>query len=302
MTHFSLEKRVWQWAVLLFVSFVWGASFILMKRGLESFSPVQVGMLRIFFAFLFLLPFVFKRLKRFSRQHIKSLIIVAFLGNFFPALLFALAQTRVESSMAGMLNAMFPIIAVVVGSLFYGARTAPRKIVGVLIAFGGSVGILLSGDEGINGFSLYSVFILLATVFYAFSINEMKHHLKDIDGLSVIIIAFMPIGPIAGIYLLFSDFSAALSTPDYIENLAYIALLALGGSAIAVSLFYWLAAYVDITFVSLTTYIIPIFAVFWGLEDGEIITFEQVLFMLVVFFGIYLVNKKDNKIKEHEKS
>ena len=298
MKIINIEKRVWQWVILLFVSFVWGASFILMKKGLESYTPVQVGAMRIFFAFLFLLPFAFNRLKKFRKKQIKSLLIVAFFGNLFPAFLFAFAQTKVDSSMAGMLNAMFPIIAVIVGGLFYGAKTERHRIIGIVIAFGGSIGILLSGAEGIGGFNYYSIFILLATVFYAFSLNEMKHKLKGVDGITVTIFAFMIVGPLAGLYLLFSDFSSALATPDYLENLAYIVLLALGGSALAVSLFYWLTAFVDITFVSLTTYIIPIFAIFWGIGDGEIITFEQVLFMIVVFIGIYLVNRKKKKYKD----
>ena len=294
MGFIDLKKRGWQWGILVFVSFVWGASFILMKKGLASYTPMQVGMMRIFFASLFLLPFVFKRIKKFSKELLKPLLIVAFLGNLFPALLFALAQTRVDSSMAGMLNAMFPIIVVIIGGLFYGSGTEKHKIIGIIIAFLGSIGILLGGTDGIGGFDLYALFILLATVLYAFSLNEMKHNMQGVDGISVIIFSFMIIGPIAGVYLLFSDFSGAMTTPNYLENLGYIILLALGGSAIAVSLFYWLTAFVDISFVSLTTYIIPIFAIAWGIGDGEIITLEQVFFMVVVFFGIYLVNKRRN--------
>jgi drug/metabolite transporter (DMT)-like permease len=68
-----------------------------------------------------------------------------------------------------------------------------------------------------------------------------------------------------------------------------------GGSAFAVTLFYTLVDYVEIVFASLITYIIPVFAVFWGLLDGESLTILQVLFMLVVFFGVFLVNRNGKK-------
>ena len=299
MKFFNLHKRLWQWILLLFISFIWGASFILMKRGLESYSPIQVGTLRIFFAFIFLLPLFFKRIKKFKKELIKPLIIVAIIGNFFPAILFALAQTKVTSSMAGMLNTMFPLIALIIGSLFYGAKTEKHRIFGIFVGLVGTIGIIFS--EGIsfsNDSILYSGFIVLATIFYAISINEIKFKLAELDGVTITVFAFMISGPIAGTYLIFSDFSAALVSPNHIENLVYIILLALGGSAISVTLFYLLLDFVDVIFASLTTYIIPIFAIAWGLFDNEKVTPVQVIFMFVVFIGIYLVNKKKKEGKQ----
>ncbi len=298
MKFFDLNKRLWQWVLLLFVSFVWGASFILMKRGLESFSPIQLGTMRIFFAFLFLLPLFFKRIKKLKKEYIKPLIFVSILGNLIPAILFALAQTKVSSSMAGMLNTMFPLIALIIGTIFYKTKTEKHRIFGIFVGLVGTIGIIFS-----NGFSLsndgvlFSGFIVIATIFYAISINEIKFNLAKLDGITITVFAFMISGPIAGIYLLFSDFSDAIATPNFKDNLIYVILLAFGGSAVAVTLFYLLIDYVDVIFASLTTYIIPIFAIIWGLFDDETVTTVQILFMIIVFIGIYLVNKKGKYIK-----
>ena len=160
MKFFDLHKRLWQWVLLLFVSFVWGASFILMKRGLESYSPLQLGTLRIFFAFLFLLPLFFKRIKKFKKKQIKPLLIVAIIGNFFPAILFALAQTKVSSSMAGMLNTMFPLIALIIGTIFYGVKTEKHRIFGIFVGLLGTIGIIFSNGVSISNNSiLFSGFI-----------------------------------------------------------------------------------------------------------------------------------------------
>ncbi len=296
MKFINLNNRSSQWIMLIFVSFIWGASFILMKKSLVSFTPLQVGNLRIFFASLFLIPFLFKRLKKLKKKDIKSLLIIGFIGNLFPALLFAQAQTQVSSSLTAMLNTLFPIVALIIGSIFYGLKTERNKILGTLIGLIGAIG-LVSGENldfgGAN--NLFSLYIILAIVFYAVSLNEIKHKLPDLDGITITIFAFSVIGPFAGISLFFTDFTAAFSNPEVKESLLYIILLALGGSAIAVTLFYHLTDYVGVVFASLTTYIIPVFAIFWGLFDGEKITLLQFVFMGIIFFGVYLVNSSKKK-------
>src|SRR5687767_2369472 len=95
-----------EWLMLIGLALIWGSSFILMKRGLESFSSYQVAALRIFLAFLFLIPFMFKYLKRDMFIHWKAFLAVGLLGNFIPAFLFTKAQTGINSSLAGMLNSL----------------------------------------------------------------------------------------------------------------------------------------------------------------------------------------------------
>ncbi len=298
MRLINLNKKPAQWVMLIFVSFIWGASFILMKKALVSFSPVQVGSLRIFIAFLILLPFIFKRLKKLKKKDIKSLLIVGFIGNFFPAILFALAQTRVNSSLAAMLNTTFPITALIIGVLFYNLKPQKNKILGTIIGLIGAAG-LVSGDSldfsGEN--NLYSLFIILAVIFYAVSLNEIKSKLKELDGISITLFAFLFTGPFAGLYyFFFTDVPPVFSSQEALTGFLYVILLAAGSSAAAVSLFYLLTDYVDIVFASLITYIIPVFAIFWGLFDGEKISFPQILFMGIIFLGVWMVNRNGNKV------
>ena len=205
------------------------------------------------------------RLKKFNRKHIKSLLIVGFLGNFIPALLFAKAQTNVSSSLAGMFNTSFPIVALIIGTLFYGSKTPGYKIIGIIVGLIGSIGIVLGDDVDFSGNNnTFALYILLAVIFYAISLNEIKYKLADLDGISITVFAFISVGPFAGGYLLFTDYSTALASPVFTESLLYIALLAIAGSAVAVSLFYILVEYVDVVFASLITYFIPIFAIYLG--------------------------------------
>ena len=80
-----------------------------MKRGLESFSAMQVGALRISLAFLFLLPFAVMRFRKVKREKLKFFALAGLLGSGIPAYLFAEAQTGIDSQIAGILNSVAPL-------------------------------------------------------------------------------------------------------------------------------------------------------------------------------------------------
>ncbi len=288
-----MEKKSWQWATLILLSVIWGSSFILMKRGLESYNNFQVAAFRIFLSFLFLLPMIISRLRRLGRKNLKSLLIVGFIGNFFPAFLFTTAQTHINSSLAGILNSCTPLFTLVVGMLVYRNRFLLINVIGLLLGFIGATGLIYNGGISLSGGDTgYALLILLATFFYAISVNEIRNHLHHMDGITITSLAFLFIGPVAGIYLLFSDFSQALASPGHVRNFIYIALLAFFGSFIATILFNELVRKTTAIFGASVTYLIPVFAISWGILDGESFTLDQALWALVILAGIYLVTKK----------
>ncbi len=289
----NLNKKFWQWALLIALAFTWGASFILIKKGLESYTYSQVGALRIFIAFIFLIPFIIKNLKKITRKNIKSLIIVAFIGNGIPAFLFAKAQTQVSSSLAGMLNTLVPLFTLIIGFLLYKSSAKLVNIIGIFIGLIGAIGILFKPATSFFAQNnWYVLFIVVATAFYGLNVNEIKYKLKELDGTAIAALAFLLIGPFAGIYLIFSDYSYALSTENYMINLGYIVLLALFSSVIAVIAFNILIKYVTTIFAASVTYFIPVFAIFWGIFDGETVTLYQIFWISIILLGVYFVNKE----------
>ena len=288
----DLENKAWQWAILLFLSLIWGTSFILMKRGLESYSNTQVAAFRIFFSFVFMLPITIKNIKVISRDNIRSLIIVGMIGFAIPAFLFTKAQTRIDSSLAGMLNSLTPLFTLVVGILFYRNHTRWVNIAGLLMGLIGAIGLMWNGDMNIfKGINAFALFIVVATICYGINVNEIKFKLVNLSSLEITSLAFLFTGPVAGIYLLFTDFTPVPETPDYLLNLAYIAILALFSSVIAVLIFNHLIKFTTTLFATSVTYIIPLFAIMWGIIDGESIRIIQLLWISVILLGVYLVNK-----------
>jgi len=290
----DLNKKGWQWLILIFLAFIWGSSFILMKKGLISFTNSQVASFRIFFSFLFFMPFFIPRIKKINRHNIKSLLIVGIIGNGIPAFLFTKAQTQIDSSMAGILNSLTPLSALIIGLVFYKSRFKIINILGVILGFMGAFGLVYQGNlsTGPDQNSWYALFVVAATICYGTSVNEIKHKLEDLDGLSIAALSFMFIGPIAGVHLLFSDLHTSFSHPYAFQSLGFVLILAVFSSVLAVVLFNILIKYTTAIFGASVTYIIPIFAVFWGIFDGEKITLDQLFWIIVILIGVYLVNKK----------
>ncbi len=289
-----LEKKSWQWALLLVLAFIWGTSFILMKKALVAFSDVQVASFRIFFTFIFYAPFVIKRLKKINKSNIVSLIIVGLIGNGIPAFLFTKAQTQIDSSMAGILNSLTPLFTLFVGLLFYKSHVKLVNILGLILGFLGAAGLIFQGIPGGSGFqaSAYSIFIIVATLCYGISVNEIKYKLAGMDALSIASLSFFLIGPFAGINLLFTDLHTSFSNPAAMESLLYVILLSFFSSFIAVIFFNVLIKYTTAIFAASVTYIIPVFAVLWGLFDGEGIVATELMWIFVIIIGVYLVNKQ----------
>lgn len=102
-----MYKRFSTWLLLLSLALIWGSSFILMKRGLEVFSSSQVAALRMLIAFLFVIPFSFKHIKREQKKDWLTFLGIGLCGNFIPAFLFTAAETGISSSLTGMLNALY---------------------------------------------------------------------------------------------------------------------------------------------------------------------------------------------------
>lgn len=292
MANIDLTKKSWQWATLLFLSLVWGSSFILMKKGLESYNNIQVAAFRVLFSFLILLPFSIKNLKKLTKQNIKSLLIVGFIGTAIPALLFTTAQVHISSALAGMLNSLTPFFTLVIGLVLYKAKYKWINILGVLIGFIGALGLMgVQSLQFFKGFNIYAVPIVIATLCYGINVNEIKTKLHHMSSFEITSLAFFFIGPVAIVLLLFSDFSGVTATDGYITNLLFIFLLSLFGTVLALLIFNVLIKYTTSVFASSVTYIIPIFAILWGVLDKEVISLQQVLSISVILFGVYLVNK-----------
>ena len=284
-----------KWVFLFLLALIWGSSFILIKKSLIGLSPMQLGSLRIIITGFILFIAGFNSFKNLSKSTIKWIALSGFLGTFFPAFLFAFAETEIDSAIASILNSIVPINTILFGFLAFNILSTKRQIIGVLIGFTGAI-LLISNGAAINPNQnyWYAFLVIIATVMYAFNINIIKRHLQNIPPLSIAVGNFIVIIVPAFLVLIYSGFftQQVLQGPNFSISIFYVFLLSLFGTAIAKVLFNNLVQISTPVFASSVTYIMPIVAVFWGLLDNEVFSFWQGIATLIILGGVYLANSK----------
>lgn len=281
------------WGLLLFLSLIWGSSFILIKKGLIAFDAGQVGSLRIIAAAVFLLPFAIQRMKRAKRKHFVVLLTLGFTGSLIPAFLFAMAQTRIDSAIAGVLNAITPFWVIMLGALFFYQKINLRIAIGLFVGFAGTTLLVIAGKEGLGNVNLYGLFVIAATVCYGLNLNLIKFKLSELDAITITSVSLVMTGPIAILYLLVStDFMSIIGTGDQVmTSFGAVVLLGVLGTAVALVLFNKLVLIKSPVFASSVTYLIPIVAVAWGIIDGEKIVTGQLMGMGLILAGVFIANR-----------
>ena len=280
------------YGLLLVLAIIWGSSFILMKKGIIVFSTNEVAMLRLGIAWLTLLPFTWKSTKSIPKKAWKPLAIVGLFGNGIPAFLFTEAQSVLDSSLIGILNALVPLFTFIIAVFVFKTKWKIYNLVGIFIGLMGAIW-LIAGVGLVLDQAHYAWLIVIATLCYSISLNTIKVYLQKMSSIQISSFAFMFVGPPCILGLAFSDFYPTLmSTKGSWQALFYITILAVLGTSVALVLFNKLVKNSTAIFASSVTYLIPIIAVFWGIIDGEQISINHFLGIGIIFTGIYLVNKK----------
>ncbi|MBM3168892.1 MAG: DMT family transporter [Algoriphagus sp.] len=298
MTQNATEKSLLNWVLLLVLTVIWGSSFILIKRGLEVFTPGEVGAYRMVAAASLLLPLSLPRIRQLSKTQVIHLLITGLLGSFIPAFLFPIAQTQLSSSLTGVLNALTPLFVVLVGALFFNTSITKKNGLGLAIAFVGVL-VLVTFKEGgswesLTDINAYALFVIAACICYSINLHFIKARFTQLKSIEISSISLLLILPLALVYLLAgTEFSSKLSTqPQAWEALGYVTILGMVGTATALILFNIMIKSASPFFASLVTYTIPIVAILWGVLDGEVLLFGHYLGIAAVILGVWIGNRK----------
>jgi drug/metabolite transporter (DMT)-like permease len=287
-----MHKNWTSWLVFALLAIVWGSSFILMKEGLKAFNPYQVASLRMLFAGIILLPFAYKAIKRIPKNKLGLVIFSGILGNFIPAYLFCIAETQIDSSLAGILNSLTPMFTIIVGVLFFKVQTSMVKVLGMIIGFIG-LSILLGSGKDVSFHNLsFASLVILATLLYGINVNILSRYMQQLGSLNVasIAFAFLMIPSICVLYFT-GYFNTDFGSPIVLRALAATSVLGIIGTSMATILFYYLVKQAGMLFGSMVTYGIPVVAVAWGIWDGESLNLIQIGCLGLILFGVYIVNR-----------
>jgi drug/metabolite transporter (DMT)-like permease len=287
-----MQQKWTNWLVFALLSIVWGSSFILMKEGLKAFNPYQVASLRMLSAGLVLFPFAIRAFNKIPKDKMGLVLISGVVGNFIPAYLFCIAETRIDSALAGILNSLTPLFTIIVGLVFYKVQTSAIKLIGILIGFIGLAFLMLTGKEMHFEHLSYASLVLVATIMYGINVHTVGRYLKEIGSIQIASVAFSFLIIPSVTVLYFTDFfNNDFSNPVVLQSTIAGSVLGMVGTSMASILFYYLVKKAGILFGSLVTYGIPVVAVAWGIGFGESLAPLQVFCLGVILFGVYIVNR-----------
>lgn len=299
------SPRLTHFLLLFLLAFVWGSSFILMKMGLFGpngdalFTSWEVGAMRITFAGLVLLPVTLSKLLSIPKDKWKWLFAVGAIGNTIPAFLFTAAQTKLASSVAGMLNALTPIFTLVVAIAFFHSQFSKRQMLGVGIGFIGAIGLVSINSDGGESEVFSGLLVVVATICYAFSVNIIRNKLSEIGSTTIaaVSLSMMAMGTTIWV-VFFSDVFAHATLPGGVKGVIAIAVLGAIGTAGALMIFNRVIKETSALFASSVTYVIPVFASLWGYLDGEHLSWKHLLFAMIILVGVYLGRGKPKRLKK----
>lgn len=283
------NKPVNPYVFLGILAIIWGSSFILMKEGLKHFSSYQVAAMRISFAGIALLPFVKWRKVVIKAGDLKYFIISGILGSAIPAFLFTAAQTKISSSLAGAINGLTPLFALLVAVVFVGVKFNKLKVYGVIVGLLGAF-FLIVGQE-LNFDIKYTSLAVLAAVCYGINVNIIKQKLNNypprlVAALPLAIISIIGVG-----VMLYLGFDVSWNQEQDVKSLVAIVLLAVVGTSLSLVMFNRLIQQTNTVFATSVTYLIPIVALFWGFLANETISTNQMIGLGFILIAIWLIRK-----------
>lgn len=294
----GMSKKVSGALLLVLLGAVWGSSFILMKLGMsprsgvEAFNHSQVASLRMMVAAIVLLPFSIPTIRLLFQKTGVYLLIVGLCGNLIPSFLFTYANTELSGGASGILNSFTPVFTVVIGFLMFKIKIHWLQILGIFISTIGVV-FLLSSEAEISSQVHFGHLgaVMLATLLYGISVNTIRHKLSDVSPMQVTSLGLLSIFPFAFLSFLYEDTAYTLvENPFGLEAFGYIFLLGCVGTALSNIYFNRLIKMTSALFASSVTYLIPVFAVIFGSFFNENLTWIEFLAMLILLFGVFMVN------------
>ncbi len=281
------------WLVLVFLGAMWGASFIFIKHAVQIFDPLHMAIWRMVLATLIYLPIAVAYWSKIDWKRWRPLLVVAFFGSAIPNFLFAVAQRHVNSSLAGMLNSLTPLFALILGVGFFQMTFTRNKLIGVALGLTGTTMLILfNSKSGVAGNAFFASLCVLATVCYAINANVVNTWLRDQPAAGIASAAFIITGPIFIIGLWASGaWEAVWQNPRAWEGMGYVFYLAAIGTVFGSILYFWLLQRTSAIFATSVTYLLPVTAIALGAFDGEALGWMDLVGTLVILAGLYVARK-----------
>lgn len=287
--------------LFVLLSAIWGSSFMFIKLGLlGGFGPLTLVALRLFFGAGVMWLLAFRQGQHLPRS-LSVLMGIAFMGlinNAMPFTLITWSEQYIDSGMAAILNSTVPLFAVVFSHFALADESfTARRSMGVLVGFLGVL-VLFAPDLllGVGGNHLLAqLAVILASAGYAVGSVFAR---KYLNGVAPAVLTATQLG-FAFLWVVGPTLWFEQPWTAEPEVMAWVAALWLGvlGSGLAYLVFFVLLRSIGATPTTMVTYVIPLFAVFFGIVFlQERLRWEQLVALLLIIAGVWLVNRGNAEV------
>ena len=251
--------------------------------GVDSLAPAVVALGRVLLGGAALAMLRTAR-RRIERGDWLRILVVAIAGNAGPAILFAVAETELDSAVAGMLTSAAPIVSLVIASLMLRRLPGPAQALGISLGFVGIVLMTVPSLRGSDAAPTGVILVLIAVVGYGISGNVLVPLQQRYGGPAVTMWALV----VSSVLLLPFGLATIPDSDFRWQAVAAVVILGVLGTGIARSLAATLAGRVGAPRMSTTAYLIPIVAIVLGvLFRDETVAPIAIVGVAIVILGAY---------------
>jgi drug/metabolite transporter (DMT)-like permease len=284
------NKRTLALCAILFVTFVWGISFLSIKVAVDVLPPMTLSFLRFIMALMVL--FVVFKLKepktRLAREDFPRMLLS---GIFGLTIYFFCENTGVKlttASTASIIIAVLPVLTVIIDAAAFGYKLNLMKIAGVLLSVFGVCLVVNANVNEMGGSLAGYLFMLgsaLAWVIYSFLTKPLT---KKYSGLAVAYyqMVFGAITILPFVLMEKTDWSRV--TTPIILNVLFLGIMC---SALANFLYVYSMENLGVSLTSMFMNVLPLVTVIASyFVLGEKIGIKQVIGGTAVVASVYLVS------------
>ncbi len=285
--------------IMLFISFIWGVSFIAQSKGVESISPIAFNGIRSMLGAMVLIPVILfvDSSNKSKGIPVKKFDKTLLTGGVLCGVLLCVATTLQTAGMvytspgkSGFLTALYMVIVPIIGIL---TGKKPRAVImlSVLIALGGLYLMCIDSEFSIN---IGDVMTIICAFVFAGHILVIDHFSPLVDGVKLAFTQFFVCGVINLIWMLFDGVPAINSVIDCKTSIAYSGIMSCG---VAYTLQIIGQKYTDPTSASILMSLESVFATLstvvlislgWELTGG-LLTLREIFGCVLMFAAIILV-------------
>lgn len=281
--------RVSDVSELLLLAALWGGSFLFMRMAAPVLGPVWLIEMRVLLAGLALFPLLLRlNLWGEVRRRAIPLFVVGCVNSALPFLFLAFASVSLPAGFTSILNATSPLFGTVVAAVWLKENLTISRTIGFILGFAGVT--VLVGWKTFAATTTFFIAVgagLMAALMYAIAAPYAR---RQLSGVPPLVIATVSQLSAAAFLLPALPFTVPRMAPTPIIVLSVFAL-ALFSTAVAYIFYFRLIQNVGSTKALTVTYLIPAFAMVWGVFIlKESVTSPMVFGCSLILLGTAIAN------------